>query len=215
MALCVCSYSRQEFQLGHCSQALSSIPAGRICPDIKKSWEILLEAGVAVWIFGISAPFPRDGGCWMDVTDRDVLGRASRGIRVELVVPKLFDPLLLFVWIFLLSQEFLGDLGSEHRCFHGFLLLSLRMWREGGTDTSFIGNDREGRAGDKAKSGIWCHKWEFFGIGKGLIPGAASSGGMGLFNPKSISSIPWDRAEGKQGRIIPVKVTSGLSLSQA
>lgn len=55
--------------------------------------------------------FPRDGGCQLDVTNRDVLGRASRGIRVELVVPELFDALRLFVWIFLLSQEFLGDSG--------------------------------------------------------------------------------------------------------
>lgn len=49
----------------------------------------------------------------MDVTNRDVSGRASPGIPLELVVPKLFDPLRLFVfvWIFLPSREFLGDLG--------------------------------------------------------------------------------------------------------
>lgn len=64
------------------------------------------------------------------------------------------------------------------------------MWREGETDTSFLGNDREGRTEGKAKCGILCHKWEFFGIGIGkeLIPRAAgavelSSAGMGLVNP--------------------------------
>lgn len=91
----------QLFQAGIPAGSLLPVPSlhpsGEDLPGYEKSWEILLEAGVAVWIFGISAPFPRDGGHWMDVTDRDVLGRASRGIRVELVVPKLFDPLRLFV----------------------------------------------------------------------------------------------------------------------
>lgn len=69
--------------------------------------------------------------------------------------------------------------------------------------------------GDKAKCGIWCHKWEFFGIG--FIPRAASSGGMGLINP-DLPGIPNPSPASlgtEQGREIPAGITSGLSLSQA
>lgn len=124
----------------------------------------------------------------MDVTNRDVLGTASHGIRMELIVPKLFDPLRLFglsccprnsweIW-----DENIGVCMEFCSC--------LRGSGEKEELTPCLGNDREGRTGGKAKSGICCHKWEFFGIrlGKGRIPRAASpvelsSGGMGLLNP--------------------------------
>lgn len=92
------------FQQGHCSQSLPSILAGRICPDMKNPRRFCWKQEVQSGFLGYQ---PHSLG--MDVTSRDVLGGASCGICVRLVVPKLFDP--LFVWIFLLSQEFLGDLG--------------------------------------------------------------------------------------------------------
>lgn len=124
----------------------------------------------------------------MDVTNRDVLGRASRGIRVELVVPKLFDPLRLFGLSCCPRNS--REIWDENIVVCTEFCSCLRGSGEKEELTPFLGNDREGRTGGNSKSGIRCRKWEFFGIrfGKGLIPRAASpvelsSGGMGLLNP--------------------------------
>lgn len=55
----------QLFRPGIPARSLLPIPSlhpgGEDLPGYQKSWEILLEPAVAVWIFGISVAFPRDG----------------------------------------------------------------------------------------------------------------------------------------------------------